>query len=86
MWDASIRVRHLGYDFLAIIHRHKKCFVKYAVGVLLDRNASRGADRVCYDSCEPIYVESNLSLAKILYLIYNKATTREFEEFQSDPD
>lgn len=52
VWNASIRVRYLGYDFLAIVHRHEECFVEHAAGVLLDRNALSGADRVCRYTCE----------------------------------
>jgi hypothetical protein len=81
VWNASIRVGHLGYDFSAIFHSHKECFVEHAVGVLLNRNAFGGADRLCRDTCEPVQVESDLSRSKILRLIYNKAAPREFEEF-----
>ena len=81
VWNASIRVRHLSYNFSAIVHRQEECFVEHAVGVLLDRNALSGADRVCRDFCKLIQVESDLSPSKILRLIYNKAATREFEEF-----
>lgn len=59
---------------------HEECFVEHAVGVLFDRNASRGSDRVCCNSYESIEVEFDLSLSKNFCLIYNEASTREFEE------
>jgi hypothetical protein len=71
----------LGYNLLAIIHSHEECFVEHAVGVLPDRNTSFVSDRVCCNTCESIHVESDLSLSKILCLVDNKASTREFEEF-----
>jgi hypothetical protein len=76
----SIRIRYLGYDFSAIIHRHEVCFVEHAVWVLLDRNALSGADRVCGDTRKLIQIESDLSLSNILRLIYNKTATRELKE------
>jgi hypothetical protein len=78
---ASIRVRHISYNFSAIIHRHKEGFVEHAVRVLLDGCASSGADGVCRDTSEPVQVEPGLSLSKILRFIYNKAATRKVEEF-----
>lgn len=81
VWNASIRVRHLGYNFSAIFHSKEKCFVEHAVGVLLDRNALSGADRACRDFRKLIQVESDLSPSQILRLIHNKAAPREFEEF-----
>jgi hypothetical protein len=79
--NAGVRIRHLGYNFSAIIHRHEVCLVEHAVWVLLDRNALSGADRVCRDTRKPIQIESDLSLSNMFGLIYNEAATCEFEEF-----
>lgn len=80
VWNASIRVGNLGYNFSAIVHRHEERFVEHAVRVLLDRDASSSSHRFCCDSCEAIHVKSNLSLPKVLCLINNKAATREFKK------
>jgi hypothetical protein len=79
VWNTSVRVRHLSYDFSTIFHGQDECFVEHAVGVLLDKNAPSGADRVCRDSCKLIQVESDFSPSKINRLIHNKAATGEFE-------
>jgi hypothetical protein len=50
----------------------------YKTGILT-MNSSR-ADRVCCHTCEPIHVESDLSLSKILYLIYNKAAIMSMDD------
>ena len=81
MWNASVRIRHLGNNLLTIIHSHEECFVEHAVGVLLDRKTMRGADCIRRSICESIHVEFDLSLSKILRFINDKAATCELKEF-----
>lgn len=78
--NPGILVWHFGYDFLAVVYGHMECFVEHAIRALLDIDALSSSDGICCDLREPIQVESDFSLSKILRLIHNKTATCKIEE------